>query len=117
MRVLVCDDEPDIRTLYQEAFERAGAEVQVADDGDTGIECARSFLPHLVVLDLRMPRRSGLSALPEIRACCPEANVMIVTAHGSLEMFRLGRDLGAAACFDKLDFLQRIPRLVARYAA
>lgn len=117
VRVLVCDDEPDIRSLYQLAFEQEGAEVELADDGDTAIDAARAFCPDLIVLDLKMPRMGGMAALPSLRATCPEASVVIVTAHGSLDLFQLGRRLGASACFDKLDFLHRVPRLVARGAA
>ncbi|MGI8794907.1 MAG: response regulator [Acidimicrobiales bacterium] len=117
MRVLVCDDEEDLRLLYRTAFELEGAEVVDADDGDTGVDVARRWQPDLIVLDLQMPRMGGLSALPLIRAACPGASVIIVTAHGTLDMFRLGRELGAAACFDKLDFLNRVPRLMQRGAA
>ena len=117
MRVLVCDDEPDIRALFRSAFEREGAEVEEADDGDTGVAAAEAFCPDLIVLDLKMPRMGGLTALPLMRQCCPDASVVIVTAHGTLDLFRLGRRLGASACFDKLDFMQRVPRLIARGAA
>lgn len=115
--MLVCDDEPDIRALFRTVFENEGAEVREADDGDTGIEAARAFCPDLVILDLKMPRLGGLAALPGLRACCPDASVVIVTAHGTLDLFQLGRRLGASACFDKLDFLHRVPRLVAHGAA
>jgi DNA-binding NarL/FixJ family response regulator len=62
-----------------------------------------------------MPQRDGLSALPELRACCPDAHVLIVSAHAGVEVFRRGRALGATACFEKLGFLRRIPEVLARY--
>lgn len=117
MRVLVCDDEADIRALFRTVFEQEGAEVVEADDGDTGIAAAREHCPDLIVLDLKMPRLGGMAALPVLKECCPEAAVVIVTAHGTLDLFRLGHRLGASACFDKLDFVHRVPRLVARGAA
>ena len=117
VRVLVCDDEADIRDLFRTVFEKEGADVEEADDGDTAIEAARAFCPDLIVLDLKMPRMGGMAALPFLRECCPDASVVIVTAHGTLDLFRLGQRLGASACFDKLDFLHRVPRLVARGAA
>lgn len=113
----MCDDEPDIRALFRTVFEQEGVEVFEADDGDSGIDAARACCPDLIVLDLKMPRLGGMSALPILRECCPDASVVIVTAHGSLDLFRLGRRLGASGCFDKLDFIQRVPRLVARGAA
>ena len=115
--MLVCDDEPDIRLLYRSAFEVEGAVVAVAEDGDRALEVARDWLPDLVVLDLKMPRRDGLSALPEFADACPTAVVLVVSAHLPVDQFGRMRDLGASECFDKLDFLNRIPTLVALYAA
>ena len=114
--MLVCDDEPDIRMLYRSAFEDCGAEVRTAEDGGRGIELALTFDPDLVVLDLRMPGRDGLSALPDIVQCCPGANVLIVSAYVSADQFGILRDLGAAECYDKIDFLTRIPRVMSQYA-
>ena len=117
MRVLVCDDEPDIRHLYRSAFEIEGAEVATAEDGDEGIAKARQFDPDLIILDLRMPRRDGLSALPEMLVACPAAHVLVVSAHVNVDQFGVIRDLGAAECFDKIDFLGRIPGVIAQYTA
>ncbi|HEX2849890.1 MAG TPA: response regulator [Acidimicrobiales bacterium] len=112
MRVLVCDDEPDIRLLYRTAFENAGAKVAVAADGETVVAVALDFQPDLVVLDLKMPRRSGIDAYPGVRAAAPDARIIVVSAHLTLEKFSRLHDLGANECFDQLDFLGRIPALV-----
>src|SRR5437868_6458646 len=64
VRVLICDDEPSIRELYRFAFEQAGAEVGEAGDGNECIDTARRDRPDVIVLDLFMPDRDGLSALP-----------------------------------------------------
>jgi CheY-like chemotaxis protein len=117
MRVLVCDDEPDIRLLYRSAFEAAGAKVAVAEDGIRAIEVAGGYAPNLIVLDLRMPRRNGMEALPDLNRLCPDAHVIIVSAHLSVDQFSKMRDLGARECFDKLDFLARIPDVVDRYGS
>src|SRR5439155_26715174 len=55
VRVLICDDEPDIRSLYRYAFEQAGADVDEAKDGNDVIEVAIRVKPDLVILDLLMP--------------------------------------------------------------
>lgn len=117
VQVLICDDEPAIRLLYRSAFEVEGAEVSTACDGDEAIEMARQGRPDLIVLDIRMPHRDGLSTLAELRACCPESQVMLVSAEASFDHFTTGRELGAVACFDKMDFLGRIPRLVSERLA
>lgn len=113
---LICDDDPRLRLLYRQEFEWAGVEVVEAADGDQCIEVARSVHPDLIVLDLAMPRRGGLSALPELRRCCPDTPVLVVTAHAAVEVLSRSRELGATACFSKPGFLARIPEVVVRYA-
>ena len=115
VRVLICDDEPSIRELYRFAFEQAGAEVGEAGDGNECIETARRDSPDVIVLDLFMPERDGLSALPELRRSCPGAPVLMVSAHAGVEVFEKARSLGATACFEKGGFLRRIPQLVDRW--
>lgn len=117
VRVLICDDEADIRTLYRVAFEQFGAEVSEAIDGDDCIDSASRGQPDLVVLDLYMPKRDGLSILPELRQRIPEARILVVSAHAAEETFALSRARGATACFEKLSFIHRIPRLMERYGA
>ena len=80
MRVLICDDEPDIRLLFRTAFEREGAEVFEAADGDECIAGAGAQCPDVVILDLMMPKRDGLSTLPMLRHQCPDSAVVVVTA-------------------------------------
>jgi DNA-binding response OmpR family regulator len=117
VHVLIADDEASIRLLYRSAFELEGANVAVAYDGDDAIVQATQFQPDLIILDVRMPRRDGLSALAEIKRCCPASRVMLVSAEATVDTFSRGRDLGASECFDKLDFLGRIPALVHGTAA
>ena len=116
MRVLICDDEPHIRLLYRSEFELAGAEVVVAGDGEECIEVADREHPDVIILDLRMPKRDGLSALPELREHQPAAHVVVVSANYLPEQFKKCIDLGAEECIDKLEFLIRIPDLLAHYS-
>jgi CheY-like chemotaxis protein len=115
VRVLICDDEADIRLLYRLAFEELGAEVVEAVDGDDCLGRMIDACPDLVILDLFMPKRDGLSALPELKQRCPAARVLVVSAHAAEQTFTLSRARGATACFEKLSFVTRIPRLVERY--
>ncbi len=113
---LICDDDPRLRLLYRQEFEWAGVEVVEAGDGDHCIEVALTARPELIVLDLAMPKRGGLSALPELRRCCPDTPVVVVTAHAAVEVLSRSRELGATACFSKPGFLARIPEVVERYS-
>jgi CheY-like chemotaxis protein len=115
VRVLICDDEEDIRVLFRMEFEERGAEVSEAVDGNDCIDQVREVCPDLIVLDLFMPNRDGLSALPELKRRCPSARVLVVTAYAATETFNKSKERGATACFDKLGFAARIPRLVERY--
>ena len=112
----MCDDEKDIRILYRSAFEVEGAEVATAVDGFSAIELASQYQPDLIVLDLRMPRCSGSDALPKLQACCPNAHILVVSAHLLVDHFSRMTELGAHECYDKLDFLGRIPDVVTKYA-
>jgi CheY-like chemotaxis protein len=112
---MICDDEENIRLLFRMAFEERGVEVAEAVDGDDCIAQVTEFCPDLIVLDLFMPGRDGLSALPELKRRCPAAPVLVVTAYAAAETFTRSKARGATACFDKLGFASRIPRLVERY--
>ncbi|MEY2423937.1 MAG: two-component system, NtrC family, nitrogen regulation response regulator NtrX [Acidimicrobiaceae bacterium] len=115
MRVLICDDEPDIRLLFRTAFEREGAVVDEASDGDECLRVASANCPDVVILDLMMPKRDGLSTLPMLRRQCPSSAVVVVTAHAAIDAFEVSRARGASACFDKLGFLPRVPWVVSKF--
>lgn len=116
MRVLICDDEASIRLLYRLGFEEHGAEVVEADDGDACLAALERGSPDVVVLDLFMPGgRDGLSVLPELRRRCPTSSIYVVSAHASAETFGRCRRRGATACFEKLGFAARIPRVLERH--
>jgi Fe-S oxidoreductase/CheY-like chemotaxis protein len=82
-KVLVVDDEEDIRTFLVTVFEDAGAEVEQATDGDECIAKAKTFKPDLISLDLSMPGKSGVDAFVELRKTegLQEIPVCVVTGH------------------------------------
>ena len=82
-RVLIVDDEPDIRLVVRLFAEANGHEVVgEAADGREAIEGARQHRPDAIVLDVMMPGMTGLDALPEIREACPDATVVIYSVLG-----------------------------------
>ena len=66
-KVLIADDEPSIVTSLEFLMQRRGYEVRVARDGDEAMRLVGSFQPHVVLLDVMMPRRSGVDVCREIR--------------------------------------------------
>jgi two-component system KDP operon response regulator KdpE len=66
-RVLVVDDEPGVRTSVRRGLQIQGYEVEVAADGQEGVEKARSWKPDVILMDLAMPTMGGISAIHLIR--------------------------------------------------
>jgi len=114
-RVLVCDDDPDTRLLYRLALENEGVKVDEATTSAQCIEMAERLAPDVVVLDVFLPDVDGLSALPELLRTLPSVRVLVVSARGTSELAARSRELGAEDCFDKVDFVPRLPQLVRRY--
>lgn len=67
-KILVVDDEELIRTLLKEVLTQNGHDVVEASDGDTCVEMARSNSPDLVLLDMVMPKMTGMEVAPILRA-------------------------------------------------
>jgi CheY-like chemotaxis protein len=65
-RILVIDDEPDVRWLIRMSLERAGHQVLVAEDGLRGVAIAMKQRPEVIVLDLMMPVMDGYGVLAEL---------------------------------------------------
>lgn len=81
-RVLVVDDDADLRFLLRVALDRAGESVVVAEasNGRDAIDAAREHLPDVIVLDEMMPVMSGMEALPWLRAAAPGARIVVYSA-------------------------------------
>lgn len=82
-RILVVDDEENIRLLYKEEMTEEGYEVETASDGEDALAKIRARRPDLVVLDIRMPGMDGLECLSKIREIDMMLPVVIATAYGS----------------------------------
>jgi len=98
LRVLVVDDNPDAMELLALGLVRAGHEVETAADGEEAVERAERFLPHVVLMDLGMPRLDGLSAAKLIRAEPWSAGMTLVALTGWGQ--RADRDKTRSAGFD-----------------
>jgi DNA-binding response OmpR family regulator len=86
IETLVVDDEAGIRFFITETLQRAGHTVTTAADGDEALEILRDHRFDLIILDLKLGGRvDGLKVLEAVRWRWPDATVIILTAHGSLE--------------------------------
>ena len=102
-RVLIAEDEPNIVASLEFLLRRADYEVQVARDGDEALERVASFGPHLVLLDVMMPRRSGLEVCRRIRGnpAWQDVKVIMLSAKGRDGDVAQGLALGADAYVTK----------------
>jgi DNA-binding response OmpR family regulator len=93
-RVLVVDDEPNIRLVFRTALEPSGYSVDEAGDGLEALEHLAAATADVVVLDLQMPGLGGMDFLRRLRDLGDETPVVVVTAYGTVpdavEAMRLG---------------------------
>ena len=87
-RILVVDDEPDVRNFLATCIEDAGFQVETAIDGAQALEKLQADPPDLMTLDMVMPRVSGISLMRQIRGMEQFAKlpVIIITAHAHDEL-------------------------------
>jgi len=107
-RILVVDDERLLNEMLQECLRAAGYEVDGAFDGVEGIGQLRYKKYHLLMLDIRMPRKDGLEVLKFVRDEYPELPVIIVTGLASMEEIKATIKNGAFACIKKPFQLEKV---------
>ena len=95
--VLCADDDEDILSLVALRLERAGFDVARAGDGEEAIEAARTLRPAVVVLDVMMPKLTGLEVLEALRADEAFADVKVVLLSARVQESDVERGLGAGA--------------------
>jgi DNA-binding NtrC family response regulator len=117
-KILVVDDEADIRESLDALLSLEGYEVDLASSGTEGIKRLESHAYDLVLLDLMMPDRSGMDVLREVRDRDRETPVFMITAYGSIDSAVNALKLGANDFFTKPwkneQLLVEIERMIAQ---
>ncbi len=104
-RVLVVDDEPNARELLAEFLMGKGYEVLTASEGEEALRKVKEDRPHLILLDVRLPKMSGLEVLRRVREIDHEVGVIMVTAVNEEETGNQALQMGAFDYITKpLDF-------------
>jgi two-component system response regulator AtoC len=85
-RVLVVDDEENIRIVLQTLLKKHGYEVQIADGGEAALALVDSFDPDVILTDVRMPKMGGLDLLATLKAKQHPATVIVMSAYGNVDL-------------------------------
>ena len=100
-RILVVDDEPGIRQALGQLLEYEGYEVKTATGGAEGITIYDSFRPQLVFLDVKMAGLDGLEVLKRLRQADPNATVVMISGHATIQTAVEATQLGAYDILEK----------------
>jgi DNA-binding NtrC family response regulator len=100
-RVMIVDDDAEMRSLLRDALEHDGFNVHEHGAADGLMPLVAAWAPHVVVLDKEMAGSSGLDVLRQMRQRHPQTPVVLVTAFGGAAVEAEARRLGAAYYMDK----------------
>ena len=103
-KVLLVDDDQDILTSMQAAFEPTGAIIDMASNGNKAVELAEKNQPDLIVLDMMLPGRSGFLVLEKLKARKPrnsKPHVIIITGNQGARHKMYAESLGVSEYFNK----------------
>ena len=116
-KILIADDETNVIKVLRDRFVHWGYEVETAPDGEEALEKVESFKPHLIILDIRMPKINGLEVLERTKKKYPKIGVLILTASQSKDTSKTCSEKGADAFMikpfkpqsikEKVDFYNR----------
>jgi CheY-like chemotaxis protein len=119
-RILVIDDEPQLRVIVRMMLEKAGHQVTEAGDGEEGLKLLEKDLPDLILLDVMMPGPSGWEVCHKIKASRRLRDIPLVmfTVRTSKESMEKSNQCGAEAHinkpFDMEEMLETVGRLLDR---
>jgi two-component system, NtrC family, response regulator HydG len=111
-KVLVVDDEPNMRKTLSAILRDEGYEVQTADNGEQAVELCKQHLFDVVLMDVRMPKLDGVEAFRRIRRHQEGVRVILMSAYREDQLKREALDDGAIAFIDKPLDVERVIRLI-----
>ncbi len=120
-KILIAEDEPDIRELVAFLLRFAGYEVVAASNGEEAVQTAVREIPDLILMDVRMPRLTGYDACRMLKADpkMKDIPVVFLSAKGQESEIQTGLDVGAEEYllkpFSPDELTNRVRSLLARY--
>ncbi|MDB5106259.1 MAG: two component transcriptional regulator, winged helix family [Fibrobacteres bacterium] len=117
-KILIVEDEEAIRLGLVDLLEIEGYEIAVAVDGEEAMEKVRQFLPHLVILDLMLPKVSGYDVCRYIRKTFPQTFIMMLTAKNEeinkIQGLEIGADDYVTKPFSVFELMARLKSMLRR---
>ncbi len=117
-RILVIEDDATVQKALRRTFESAGFEVAVAPDGATAVQTFQATSPRVVLLDLRLPGRSGQDICREIRGISPNVPILVLSAASDVVdkvlLLELGADDYVTKPFSPRELLARVRTALRR---
>ncbi|HLP43455.1 MAG TPA: response regulator transcription factor [Fibrobacteria bacterium] len=117
-RILIVEDEESIRLGLVDTLEIEGFEIEVAVDGEQGMEKVKTFRPHLVILDLMLPKASGYDVCRFIRKGFPQTFILMLTAKNEeinkIQGLEMGADDYVTKPFSVFELMARIKSMLRR---
>lgn len=120
-KILIAEDERDIRDLVAFTLRFAGHEVVAVSNGAEAVEAARVELPELILMDVRMPRMTGYEACEAMKADpqIKDIPVVFLSAKGQDSEIKTGLNLGAAEYllkpFAPMELTEHVAELLVKY--
>ena len=113
-RILIVDDEENIRFLYKEELEEEGFAVELAKDGHEALEKLPLFKPHLITLDIKMPGMDGIETLKRIRETERHLPIIMCSAYGEYkqDLTTWASDAYVVKCADLTELKNTIRKLL-----
>lgn len=109
-KILVVDDEPEVRQLMEHFLSERGYEVRIAENGRLALAALDTFMADVVLLDMHMPEMDGLETLKRLAVRSPSLPVIMVTVNDDVETTTHLLQMGAADYVPKpfnLDYLEQ----------
>jgi DNA-binding NtrC family response regulator len=116
-RILIVEDEPNVRLVFRTALESTACTLSTAEDGETALRWLKQSPFDLVLLDLQMPGLNGIEVLRRLRDTGNVVPVVIITAHGSISDAVQAMKLGAVDFLTKPVMPEALRKVVAEALA
>ena len=119
-KILIIDDEKDMRTYLGALFKKAGYDVESAENGEAGLKAAKASPPDLITLDILMPKQSGVRTYRKLRSSPETRSVPIIILTGLTQQEDFFAELGSLPQpdaivekpIDRDDFLEKAKKVI-----